>query len=149
MAAHARPNARIFRYGAGLQIRIAIRLRSPQNQNSLAKLFGQISQKGACSEKLPSWNRNEYARVTRMETAEITASAACGTRNATLDQRFRSSATGSASSGTKITADSFDNSARQNDASDAAYHAPPRVSRNRIQQMNASNPNRTSKGSVE
>src|SRR5579872_3065566 len=130
-------------------MRIATRLSRPQNQNNRAKFSGQISQNGACSEKLPSSKRKELERPLRTDATASAAEIACGKSHGQAPLNFRSKARGRASSATRITADSFDSRARQNAAMDAAYQAAPRRSRNWIQHRNDIRPKSSSSGSVD
>src|SRR5215472_7382559 len=81
----------------------------PQIHRSRAVLRGQVIQKGACREKLPSLKRNELARLCATDTTASPTSTTCGRR---CFQR-RLSVTRK-KSGRKMTADSLESSDKAN-----------------------------------
>src|ERR1035437_3940629 len=102
--------------------RIAARAIQPQTQSTGATPYGQVNQNGAWREKLPSENRKDEPREAATDAMAKAARAKWG--NKRTSERFQLSqhSAGAArrNRGRKITADSFDSSAKANRTADAA-----------------------------
>src|SRR5579871_338302 len=128
---------------------MAIRLSRPQNQKSLAKLFGHVSQNGASKEKLPSVKRKDEVRLCTIERTARPDITACGMRNSASRHGRRSTMRGKINKGNSTTADSLDSSAPISERIETEYQRSRRFSRNRTQAINEIRPKRRSSGSVD
>src|SRR5262249_53519275 len=111
----------------------------PQTHRTRATPRGQVIQKGACSEKLPSEKRNELARAAKMEATANTPSIAYGMNRRMADRHSFGGVT-SRNNGSRMIADSLESKASANSNMPAGLR--------RCQQTSAPTPNRNCAGSV-